>query len=98
MPKLQPIIIQAPVQGWGKGDFTQSNSAAIEAPEGFYSQSNSVSLFRVGKPGHIAPGEPFTALTASGVTVDGLPLNGVVASNREAFVYLDTAHVVQFGL
>lgn len=98
MAELKPIIIQGPLLGWGKGDFTQSNSAAIEAKEGAYSQSNSVSLFRLGKVGHIAPGETFTALSDASTRVNGLPLNGVVASNREAFVYIDTARVVQFGL
>jgi hypothetical protein len=97
MSQTPSIIIKAPVLGWGR-DFSQSNSAGIEAKEGQYSQSNSISLFRSGRETHIAPGETFTVLTDGSTKVNGLPLNGVVASNREAFVYIDTARVVQFGL
>ena len=97
MADNKPIVIQQPVLGWGP-DFSQSNSAAIEAKEGQYTQSTAISLFRSGRLSHIAPGETFTALADASTRVNGMPLNGVVASNREAFVYVDTARVVQFGL
>lgn len=97
MAEIKPIVIQVPLGGWGL-DFSQSNSAAIEANEGQYSKSTAISLFRLGRIGHIAPGETFTACADASTKVNGLPLNGVVASNGEAFVYIDTARVVQFGV
>jgi hypothetical protein len=85
------------MKGWGL-DFGSSNSTAIETKEGGYSKSTAISLFRNGRIGHIAPGETFTALADASTRVNGLPLNGVVASNGEAFVYIDTARVVKFGV
>lgn len=82
--------------GWGT-DFTASNSVGLELPQGKYSKSQYVSLYRLGRMGQIAPGETFTSLTDSGSNVTGLPINGTVDSAGEAYVILDNARVVQFG-
>src|ERR1700742_2975568 len=93
----QVITIQAPLGGWGK-DFSQSNSAAIEARADQYSQSRAISLFRQGRIGHIAPGETFAVLQDASTRVNALPLNAVVDSAGEAFCILDNARVVEFGV
>jgi len=95
--RTDTIVIKQPIGGWGL-DYSQSNSASIEVGKNQYARSNGISLFRPGFLGHIAPGESYTALTDSGTRVTALPLNGVVASNGEAFVVLRNARLVRFGV
>lgn len=91
------VVLEQPVRGWGK-DFSGSNSGPIETQEGGYTIGSNVSLWRPSQLGHITPGETFTSLSDASGRVDGLPINGVVTSTGEAFVYIDTARVVQFGV
>lgn len=97
-------VIEAPLSGWGPNDFSLSNSGPVEVPmespinSRYYSKSGGISLFQIGKYGHIAPGEAFVALTDGSTKVNQLPVNGVVDSAGEAFVILKNARVVQFGV
>lgn len=90
------ITIQKLYRGWAT-DFSQSNSAAVEGLAGEYTQSSTISLFRQGFEGHIAPGPVFDAITDGSTRVTGKPLNGAMFSNSEVFVLLDNARIVQFG-
>jgi hypothetical protein len=90
------ITIKNLYGGWAT-DFSQSNSAAVEGLVGEYTQSSTISLFRQGFEGHIAPGPVFDAITDGSTRVTGKPLNGAMFSNSEVFVLLDNARIVEFG-
>lgn len=97
MPRTGTIILKDFSGGWGP-DFSQSNSASVEVGKKQYARSSGISFYRPGFEGHMAPGETFTALTDSGSRVNALPLNGIVASNGEAFSILRNARLVRFGV
>jgi len=56
MPRVS--LLEKPLGGMGL-DYTQSNSAAIEAGKDQYTRSTGVNLFNIGKIGHISPAETF---------------------------------------
>ena len=102
MPKVQVKTIQNPLGGWGL-DYSQSSSQAIvtgvdsqNRPK--YSRSNGISFHRLGRIGHIAPGETFTSITDSGTRINELPLNGEVASTGKGFVVLRNNRLVRLDM
>lgn len=89
------ITIEKPYGGWAT-DFSSSNSSAVEGAADEYSKSATVSLMQPGKEGHISPGFVFDNIADPSSKVTGQPLNGVLASNGNAFVILDNARIVNF--
>ena len=94
----QTITIEKLFGGWISsisGSGTTSLDASLEGADNQYAQSTSISLFRLEKLGHIAPGEVMTAITDSSSFINSLPLNGDVASNSRAFFILQNSRVVR---
>lgn len=97
----QTILVKAPFKGWvsplaGTASAASPN-ASFEGKEGQYAYSNGISLFRLEKLGHIAPGHVFTAITDSGTRINELPLNAGMASNSKPFVLLKNSRVVRLS-
>jgi hypothetical protein len=99
MPK---IVIEKPLKGWITNPENTAGASGVptvahEGAEGQYTYSNSISLFRLDRLGHIAPGETFSALSDSGNYIDDLPLNIEVASTGKPFAVLKNGKLVRIA-
>jgi len=92
--KIKPIVIQNPLGGMGY-DLSASNNAAVQAKEDQYTTSDGVSLFRLGKVGHIAPGETYASLTDATPYVTSLLLNATMTSGGAAYAISDQPKLIQ---
>ena len=63
----------------------QRSAHGYEGKDDQYSISSGISFFRLGRLGHIAPGEVFSPITDGSDYIDEVVLNGEVASNGRAF-------------
>ena len=93
------IVFEKQFGGWiPTPEGSVPHGSGLEGRENQYTDSVSVNLFRRGYLGDIAPGEMFQDMAGGTNNINALPLNGVVASNGEAFVVLANSRVVQFGV
>lgn len=97
--KPKTITIEAPYGGWIENiSPTGSSSLPFEAYEGRvdqYTFSKSIDMFRLEKPGMIAPGQVFTAITDTNTYINAMPLNGKLDSNAKSFLVLKSGRVVR---
>ena len=57
--------------------------------------TNALSLYRIEKLGHIAPGEVMSAITDTNSYITALALNGIVASTGNPFIVLKNNRIVK---
>ena len=84
--------------GWvstPNGTATTSLAASVEGREGQYGSSTAISLFRLERLGHIAPGEVFSPMTDASTRINQLPLNGGVVSTGAGLMVLANSRVVR---
>jgi len=97
--KLQVITTARPFGGWistlsGTGSGT-APAAALEGNTDQYTYSVAISLFRLEKMGHIAPGEVLNPITDSNSYITALAMNGDVASTGNSFIVLQNGRVIE---
>ena len=113
-PGTEIVALASPWGGWVSNPTGTDSSRGIylSALEGIeagltgkvqnqYTESNGVTLFRMGKHGHIAPGKIYTAMTdAGGVTphINQLPINGATGASSDVWVVLANGRVVRFSI
>jgi len=99
MAKQEPILISRPFGGWistlSGTNLASGSSASLEGGKDQYAYSVGVSLFRLEKLGHMAPGEVLSPITDSGTYITALAMNGNVASTGNSFVELQNGRVVK---
>ena len=107
MPDNKPttIVVSKPFGGWIQtfsGLAASSPAAALEAvgenASSQYTYSEAISLFRLEKFGHIAPGHVFTAITDASSRITELAINGsnaVHSTLEKPFVVLTNGRVVR---
>ena len=97
--KQGTITIEKPFGGWSptiSGAASSTPSASVEGKTNQYAYSKAISLFRLEKLGHIAPGEVMSQITDSSTRINQLPLNGAVASaNGFSYFVLKNGRLVQ---
>src|SRR3990167_1305907 len=98
MAEAKPIIIQSPFEGWisepaGRAA-ALAHDAALQGREGQYTHSTAISLFRVEKPGHIAPGEVLVPAVDIGTQINELVLNGGIDSLGTTWVVLKNSRLL----
>lgn len=94
---IKRTVVWHPFGGWIEPLEGNLGNAALEGDpkRSQYTTSTAISLFRLGRFGHIAPGPGFVAVTDTNSRINQLPLNGVVTSNGKSIVVLKNARIVR---
>ena len=99
----EKVFISHPWGGWvstlGVVSSSVGPTAAMEAADNQYTYSIAVSLSRIDRPGHLAPGEVLTAVSDANSYLVGiaLPMNGMVASTGNSFIVTRNGYVIRTG-